>query len=434
MHRCSIYLIICFLTVLKTNSLHAQYKVLNYPVIGEVSPEFTLYNVNNFSRKKVALSDFKGKWLVLDFWTKHCSSCIAAFPKLNLLQKEFKGIIQFILVGNNEGKYNKGIEELYGKVSKVQDLDLAHAYDATLFERFGVSSTPHVVIIDPHGIVRAITFSHELSKERLNMLLNGKDPGMTVKENVVELKVMEKKMVDPFTGIANASNQEGFAASVMSKWSRSNAFRINTKVKPGKGYVGGPLSMNRLYNLAYLGETDWQPGDSLYGRYWHYPLAEFANTIAQKRELKQMDSYNYGLVLPGMQNSVNVIKKAMQLDLLKYFGYEVVEVERDMPCWFLSIDTQYVSHLKTTNKVYENKTWATGFKLVDASVQDVIMKLWNSNQTMDPLIDLTSTDFKIDLTVTADMMTFESIKSAIALKGIRLSRGKTKMRVLVLRN
>src|SRR6186997_2923804 len=38
------------------------------PVVGEAMPEFLLRNVEYYSKSEVTLDDFKGKWLMLDFW------------------------------------------------------------------------------------------------------------------------------------------------------------------------------------------------------------------------------------------------------------------------------------------------------------------------------------------------------------------------------
>ena len=51
------------------------------------APDFTLFDVNG-DRKK--LSDFKGKVIVLDFWTTWCPSCMAKVPSFIELYNEYK--------------------------------------------------------------------------------------------------------------------------------------------------------------------------------------------------------------------------------------------------------------------------------------------------------------------------------------------------------
>ncbi|MDE6393778.1 MAG: TlpA family protein disulfide reductase, partial [Duncaniella sp.] len=43
------------------------------------APDFTLPDLNG---KEVSLSDFRGKWVVLDFWGSWCGWCVKGFPAL----------------------------------------------------------------------------------------------------------------------------------------------------------------------------------------------------------------------------------------------------------------------------------------------------------------------------------------------------------------
>ncbi len=62
--------------------------------IGGHVPDITLQNIININQQNFRLSDFKGKLIILDFWGIYCSSCIAAFPKLDSLQTKYNDKIQ----------------------------------------------------------------------------------------------------------------------------------------------------------------------------------------------------------------------------------------------------------------------------------------------------------------------------------------------------
>jgi len=66
--------------------------------VGKPCPDFTFSNVANSQKHELNFNDFRGKWLVLDFWHKGCSACIGSFSKHNKEQIEFKDNIQFLLV------------------------------------------------------------------------------------------------------------------------------------------------------------------------------------------------------------------------------------------------------------------------------------------------------------------------------------------------
>src|SRR5258706_6329974 len=163
-------------------SLHGQSNKIIYPQIGKQCPDFNLKNIQNFNRSQSSLKQFRNKWLILDFWTFGCVVCFESFPKIDEFQKDFAEKVQFILVGLN----NKRARLVFDKFRKHYNLQLAVAYDNILFNQFSIESVPHIVVIDPHGIVRAITYS--LSKNNFEDLLKGKDPMLPNKLNEKEIE------------------------------------------------------------------------------------------------------------------------------------------------------------------------------------------------------------------------------------------------------
>jgi len=54
---------------------------------GSLAPDFTL---NDLCGKKVTLSQFRGKVVILNFWSIWCGPCLAEMPSLNKLYLELK--------------------------------------------------------------------------------------------------------------------------------------------------------------------------------------------------------------------------------------------------------------------------------------------------------------------------------------------------------
>ena len=52
-------------------------------MIGGTAPDFTVTD----SEHTVSLHDYRGKIVVLNFWSAHCAPCIAEMPSLVQLQK-----------------------------------------------------------------------------------------------------------------------------------------------------------------------------------------------------------------------------------------------------------------------------------------------------------------------------------------------------------
>lgn len=55
--------------------------------IGSLSPDFTLIDLCG---NKITLSQFRGKVVILNFWSIWCGPCLAEMPSLNKLYLEFK--------------------------------------------------------------------------------------------------------------------------------------------------------------------------------------------------------------------------------------------------------------------------------------------------------------------------------------------------------
>jgi thiol-disulfide isomerase/thioredoxin len=58
------------------------------PLKGKVAPAFTL---EDLSGKKVSLSDFKGRPLVVNFWGTYCAPCKIEMPWLEEFEKKYAG-------------------------------------------------------------------------------------------------------------------------------------------------------------------------------------------------------------------------------------------------------------------------------------------------------------------------------------------------------
>jgi thiol-disulfide isomerase/thioredoxin len=147
------------------------------PEVGQPCPDFYFKDVRFYSQKHVSLADFKGRWLVLDFWNRYCHTCMDKMPSTDSLQKTFRGQVQFLLVGYTGSHYthhadDKAIHHLYPKLRKRLNIDLPVAYDSLLFHRFDIGACPYIVVIDPAGIVRAVTIG--LNKQNMKNLMSGK--------------------------------------------------------------------------------------------------------------------------------------------------------------------------------------------------------------------------------------------------------------------
>lgn len=57
--------------------------------LGDTLPNIRLEEIIQYEKSSLEFADLRGKFLILDFWHRACTSCIEAFPRLEKLQKQF---------------------------------------------------------------------------------------------------------------------------------------------------------------------------------------------------------------------------------------------------------------------------------------------------------------------------------------------------------
>lgn len=111
----------------------------------------------------------KDKFILIDFWATWCGPCRKAIPELNEIQKQFKNDI--VVIGISE--------ETVEKVTAMKEPQIDYFYgvdpQGTMSKELKVQGIPHVILIDPKGIVRWEGFplleGHELTPEVVKNLI-----------------------------------------------------------------------------------------------------------------------------------------------------------------------------------------------------------------------------------------------------------------------
>lgn len=97
------------------------------------------------------LSDFKGKYILLDFWASWCGPCIASIPELKEAAKRYKDDLTIIGISLDE----KTVDWLEAvKKHEIQWINLhAQPEHSGIAVQYGVNGIPLQVIISPEGVV-----------------------------------------------------------------------------------------------------------------------------------------------------------------------------------------------------------------------------------------------------------------------------------------
>ncbi len=133
-----------YLLLGRGGSVHAEAAAPGLPPASGSAPAFTLEDLQG---KKVALADFKGEVVVLDFWATWCPPCRREIPDFITLQKEYadRGV-QIVGVALDE----------FPKVQAfVRDNGMNYPVlmgtDAVVAQYGGIEGIPTTFIIDRQG-------------------------------------------------------------------------------------------------------------------------------------------------------------------------------------------------------------------------------------------------------------------------------------------
>lgn len=119
-------------------------KILNAAEIGSSAPKFSLRNDKD---KNVLLSDFKGKFVVLDFWGTWCGYCIKGIPRMKEYHSKYQDKIDFISIACRDNK------QAWLKAIDKYDLNWINLFaeNEEITDNYGVEGYPTKIIIDKEG-------------------------------------------------------------------------------------------------------------------------------------------------------------------------------------------------------------------------------------------------------------------------------------------
>jgi len=126
----------------------------NYSARNRLAPDFELPAL---SGKKVKLSNYRGKVVILNFWTKNCRPCLEEMPSFAELAQTLRGDsgVAVITVSTDDG-----IEDARGTLRSVLGNDGAFETavdpDSTVVAgKYGTRLYPETWFVDPRGVIRA---------------------------------------------------------------------------------------------------------------------------------------------------------------------------------------------------------------------------------------------------------------------------------------
>jgi peroxiredoxin len=126
----------------------------NYAGQDRRAPDFALKNLDG---KTVRMSDFRGKAVILNFWSKSCPPCLEEMPSLAQLGHQLRGRddVALLTITTDESAEDarNTLRSILGEDAPFEVL--VDSDTKVVGDLFGTKLYPETWFVDPQGVIRA---------------------------------------------------------------------------------------------------------------------------------------------------------------------------------------------------------------------------------------------------------------------------------------
>ncbi|WP_026969641.1 TlpA family protein disulfide reductase [Algoriphagus terrigena] len=398
--------------------------------IGDKIPEgIEFSSVLRYDADKLRLDDFKGKFLILEFWAPTCTGSIASLPVMDKINQKYGDQIQVLpLTIFSEDRVTETLENY----KSVNAIDLPMVADASrLRVYFPHATIPHLIIVDPGGVVVAITGMEDMTEQNLDLLLETGVSAFRVKED-------RKIRLDPDERLISESRH------VPNKniWFQSALTGYIPDVNGSLIQRYEDFSHIRIVNMAL---------------YSHYQLAYSERSRTDYFGTNRIETVGFGPEEIFTKKS-GADYRAWKEEGGHVFGYELIApptadpyqlMREDLKRFFPDITATVVPKKKTVYAIVQQpgktfpqsaipersyQTTPVGVEMTRYPLQGFVyhLNVFFLQTSPIPVVNRTGIDYPIDLTLEAQLSSIESLRQALRQNGLDLIEREEEIPVLVL--
>lgn len=146
--------------------------LLNKSVPPRIGERFIDFSAKDLQGRSHMLSDYTGKYILLDFGMMACYACMLAAPETRTLSEKYQNELNVIGINLDTRK------ELWEKVTKRDSITWINLSDGKgtfggIFSIYGIDVFPTYILIDPQGIIveRWISYESGILNKKLSKYL-----------------------------------------------------------------------------------------------------------------------------------------------------------------------------------------------------------------------------------------------------------------------
>ena len=360
MHEKSKYLLILIMQVLISLNTIAQSHIKELQIGDYVPSEMVIGKFINYKKKTAKFSDFKGKLLIIDFWSTSCATCVSSLPKMDSLQKLFGDKIS-IVPSTTEGadKIAKYLESKPWNLPSIVEDSLFYIKDPktgkekisgkALWGLFPHHANPYEVWIDPTGKVLATTRHEEVNANNISQYISTGKLNIKIDSGDISKTINEEKdlLIDGNGGLQTDYVMRSVFTNELDLGIRTSAFfpkaydPVNGKLM-WKSIMDLNVPSSMLYRQVFIMNRYDNPFITRLILENEDETVVLANCESSSEAYKKLESftgnknycYNLTVPKPGVIDTV-FYRQYMLNDLNRYFDYSVKIEKRKMPSWII---------------------------------------------------------------------------------------------------
>ncbi|WP_341837130.1 TlpA disulfide reductase family protein [Chitinophaga pollutisoli] len=143
-------------------------------LLGRTAPDFTMADT---SGRMVSLKDFRGKYVLLDFWASWCGPCRAENPNLVKLYHQYNDT-GFTVLGvslDRQPDKMRWIDAIHTDELPWQQLSDLQGWENAAAKKYKVAAIPASFLLDPNGVIIARYIRGEKLEHKLAAIFGNRN-------------------------------------------------------------------------------------------------------------------------------------------------------------------------------------------------------------------------------------------------------------------